>query len=152
MIEITSITRKIQLQKLGSKGNQPWIFMGRSDAEAEAALLWSHDDKSRLIGKDPDAGKDWRQEEKGTTEDEMVGWHHRLSGQEFEQTPGKSEGRGSLVLQSMGSQSQTWLSDWTTSTSGHIMMDNSILLSPLLIKQKIKSKEQGMKNDNRLLR
>ena len=80
--------------------------MGRSDAEAEAALLWSHDDKSRLIGKDPDAGQDCRQE-KGMTEDATVGWHHRLSGQEFEQTPGKSEGQGSLVLQSMRSQSQT---------------------------------------------
>ena len=82
--------------------------MGRSDAEAEAASLWSHDDKSQLVGKDPDAGKDRRQEEKGTTEDEMAGWHPRLNGQEFEQTPGKSEGQGSLVLQSMGStKSQT---------------------------------------------
>ena len=79
------------------KGNQPWIFSGRTDAEAEAPILWPPDAKNQLIGKDPDAGKDWRQEEKGTTEDEMVGWHHWLNGHEFEQTPGDSEGPGSLV-------------------------------------------------------
>ena len=66
------------------KGNQPWIFIGRTDAEAETPLLWPHDSKNWLIGKDPDAGKDWRWEEKGTTEDEMVGWHHRLNGDKFE--------------------------------------------------------------------
>ena len=66
------------------KGNQSWIFIGRTDAEAETPILWLPDAKSWLIGKDPDAGKDWRWEEKGTTEDEMAGWHHRLNGQEFE--------------------------------------------------------------------
>ena len=66
------------------KGNQPWIFIGRTDAEAETPILWPPDAKNWLIGKDPDAGKDWRQEEKGMTEDEMVGWHHRLNGHEFE--------------------------------------------------------------------
>ena len=64
--------------------NQSWIFIGRTDAEAEAPILWPPDGKNWLTGKDPDAGKDWRQEEKGTTEDEMVGWHHRLDGHEFE--------------------------------------------------------------------
>ena len=83
------------------KGDQSWIFIGRTDAEAEAPILW----KSRLIGKDPDAGKDWGQKEKGTTEDEMAGCHHRLNGHEFEQTLGGDEGQGSLTwLQSMGSQ------------------------------------------------
>ena len=67
------------------KGNQPWIFIGRTDAEVEAPILWSPDTKNWLIRKDPDAGKDWRQEEKGTTEDEMIGWHHWLNGDEFEQ-------------------------------------------------------------------
>ena len=67
------------------KGNQPWIYTGRTDAETEAPILWPPDEKSLLIEKDPDAGQDWRQEEKGTTEDEMVGWHHRLNGHEFEQ-------------------------------------------------------------------
>ena len=79
------------------KGNQPWIFTGRTDAEAEAPTLWPPDAKSQLIGKDPDAGKDWRQEEKGAAEDEMVGWHHWLNGHEFEQTPGDTEGQGSLA-------------------------------------------------------
>ena len=66
------------------KGNQSWIFIGRTDAETETLILWSPDVKNWLIWKDPDAGKDWRQEEKGTTEDEMVGWHHRLNRHEFE--------------------------------------------------------------------
>ena len=79
------------------KGNQSWIFIGRTDAEAEALILWTPDMKSQLIGKDPDAGKDWGQEEKGTTEDEMVGWHHQLKGYEFEETPGDSGGQKSLV-------------------------------------------------------
>ena len=69
-----------EIKPVNPKGNQPWIFIGRTDAEAEAPILWLPDAKSRLIGKDPDAGKDWGQAEKGTTEDEMVGWHHRLHG------------------------------------------------------------------------
>ena len=81
-----------EIQPVNPKGNQPCIFIGRTDAEAEALILWPSDSKSWLIGKDPDAGKDWRQEEKGTTEDEMVGWHHRLNGHEFEQAPGDGEG------------------------------------------------------------
>ena len=74
-----------------------WIFIGRTDAEPEAPMLLSPDVRNWLIGKDPDAGKDWRQEEKGTTEDEMVGWHHRLNGDEFEWTPGVGDGQGGLV-------------------------------------------------------
>ena len=74
-----------------------WIFIGRTDAEAETPILWPPDAKSWLIWKDPDAGKDWRQEEKGTTEDEMVGWHHWLYGHEFEQAPGVGDGQGNLV-------------------------------------------------------
>ena len=77
------------------KGNQPWIFTGRTDAEAP--ILCPPDVKSWLIGKDPEAGNDWGKEEKGMTEDEMVGWHHWLNGYEFEQTQGDSEGHGSLV-------------------------------------------------------
>ena len=77
------------------KRNQPWIVTGRTDAEV--SILWLLDVKSRLIGKDPDAGKDWRQEEKGVTEDEMVGWHHWLNGHELEKTLGDSEGEGSQV-------------------------------------------------------
>ena len=73
-----------EIKQVNPKGNQSWIFIGRTDAEAEAPILWPHDAKNRLIWKDPDAGKDWRQEEMGTTEDEMVEWHHQLDGQEFE--------------------------------------------------------------------
>ena len=79
------------------KGNQPWIFIGRTDTETEAPILWPPDVKSRLIEKDPDAGKGWRQEEKGTTEEEMVGWHHHLDGHEFEQAPRVGDRQGSLV-------------------------------------------------------
>ena len=85
-----------EIKQVNPKENQPWIFIGRTDAEAEASILWPPDTKSWLTGKDPDAGKDWRQE-KGMTEDELVGWHHRLYGHEFEQTLGDSEGQGGLA-------------------------------------------------------
>ena len=78
---------------------QSWIFIGKTEAEAEAPILWWPGVKNWLIGKDPDAGKDWRQE-KGRTEDEMVGWHHRLNGYEFEQAPGVGDGQGSLACYS----------------------------------------------------
>ena len=80
---------------VNSKGNQSWIFIGRTDAEVP--ILWPPDAKSQHIRKDPDAGKDWRQEEKGTIEDEMVGWYHQLNGHEFEQAPGDGEGQGNLA-------------------------------------------------------
>ena len=95
------------IKPVNPKGNQPWIFIGRTDAEAEAKakILWPPDANSQLIGKDPDAGKDWRQDEKGAREDEMIGWHRWLDGHEFEQTLGDTEGLGSLGMpQSMGSQ------------------------------------------------
>ena len=85
------------IQPGNPKGNQPWIFTGRTDAEAEAPILWPYDAKSWLLGKDPDVGEDRRQEEKGMTEDEMVGWHYRLNGHEPEQAPGDGEGQRSLV-------------------------------------------------------
>jgi len=73
-----------EIKSVNPKGNQSWIFIGRTDAEAETPTLWPPHDKSWLIGKDPDAERDWGQEEKGTTEDEMTGWHHRLNGHDFE--------------------------------------------------------------------
>ena len=104
-----------EIQPVFPKGNQLWIFLGRNDAEAEAPIHWSPDTKSQLIGKDSDAGKDWRQEEKGTTEDELVGWHHQLNGHEFEQTLGDGEGQGGRRSAVFGvTKSQTQLSDWTT--------------------------------------
>ena len=89
-----------EIQPVNPKGNQSWIFIGRTDAEAEALILWPPDVKNWLLGKDPDAGKEWRQEEKGTTEDEMVGWHHRLDGHEFEQALGAGDGQEGLVCYS----------------------------------------------------
>ena len=85
-----------KIKPVNPKGNQSWIFIGRTDAEAEAPIIWPPDAKSQLIGKDPDAGKDWGQEEKGETEEEKAGWHHQLNGREFEQTPGDSGGQRSL--------------------------------------------------------
>jgi len=76
---------------------QPWVFFGRNDAKAETPVLWPPHVKSWLIGKDSDAGRDWGREEKGPTEDEMAGWHHRLDGHEFEWTPGDGDGQGGLV-------------------------------------------------------
>ena len=101
-----------EIKPVNPKGNQLWIVFRRTDTEAEAPILWPPGAKSWLIGKDPDAGKDWRQEEKGATEDEMVGWHHRLNGHEFEQAPGVGERQGSLECQSMGSQRVRL--DWMT--------------------------------------
>ena len=84
-------------QPVNCKGNQSWIFTGRTDVEAETPILWPPDEEIWLIGEDPDAGKDWRQEEKEMTEIEMVGWHHWLNGREFEQAPGVGGGQGSLA-------------------------------------------------------
>ena len=86
-----------EIQPAHPKGNQSWMFIGRTDAEAETPILWPLDVKNWLTGKDLDAGKDWRQEEKWTTEGETVGWHHVLDGYEFEQAPGVGDGQGSLA-------------------------------------------------------
>ena len=110
-----------EIKPLNPKENQPWIFIGRTDAKAEALALWPLDVKSQLIGKDPDAGKDWGQEEKGTTEDEMVGWHHRLNGHEPEQTPGHSEEQRSLACCSLwGAFLSPFVS--TTRTIAHYLL------------------------------
>ena len=107
-----------EIKPVNPKGNQSWIFIGRIDAGAETPILWPPDVKNWLIGKDPDAGKDWRQEEKGTTEEEMVGWHHQFDGHEFEQAPGVGDGQGSLVSCSPWGRKEsdmterlTWLTD-----------------------------------------
>ena len=86
-----------EIQPINPKGNQSWMFIGRTDAEAETLIFWPPDMKNWLIRKDPAAGKDWRQEEKGMTEDEMAGWHHWLNGHEFEQAPGVDVGQGGLA-------------------------------------------------------
>ena len=94
------------------KGNQSWIFIGRTDAEAEALMLWPPDVKSQLVGRDPDAGKDWRREEKGKTEDEMVGWHYHLDGHEFVQAPADGEGQGSLGFCSPWGHNESDTTEW----------------------------------------
>ena len=86
-----------EIQPVHPKGDPAWVFIGRTDVEAETPILWPPDVKSWLIGKDPDAGRDWGQEEKGMTEDEMVGWHHRLNGHGFGWTPGVGDGQGGLA-------------------------------------------------------
>ena len=92
---LESLLDSKEIKLVNPKGNQPWIFIGRTDAEAP--ILWPSDSKSWLIGKDPDAGKDWGQEEKGVAEDEVVEWHHWLKGHEFEQTSGDNKEQGTLV-------------------------------------------------------
>ena len=100
------------------KGNQSWIFTGRIDAEVEVPVLWPPHGKNWLIGKELDPGRDWRQEKKGTTEDEMVGWHHQLDGYEFQHAPGIGDGQGSLACYSPWSCKESdmteqlnWLTD-----------------------------------------
>ena len=85
-----------EIKPVNPKGNYPWIFTGRTDAEAETPILWPPDVKNWLFWKDPDAGRDWEQEEKGTIEDEMIGWHHWVNGHGFGQTPGVGVGQGGL--------------------------------------------------------
>ena len=105
-----------EIQPVHPKGDLSWVFIGRTDAEAETQIFWPPHVKSWLIGKDPDAGRDWGQEEKGTTEDEMAGWHHRLNAHEFGWTPGVGDGQESLVCcDSRGckeSDTTEWL-NWT---------------------------------------
>ena len=86
-----------EIQPIHSKGDQSWVFFGRNDAKVETPILWPPHAKSWLIGKDSDAGRDWGQEEKGMTEDEMAGWHHWLNGCESEWTPGLGDGQGGLA-------------------------------------------------------
>ena len=105
-----------EIQPVNPKGNQSWIFIGRTDVEAETLVLWPHDVKNWLIGKDPDAGKDWGQEEKGTTEDEMVGWHHRPNRHEFVQAPGVGDGQGGLACCDSWCHKKSDITDWLIQT------------------------------------
>ena len=103
-----------EIQAVHPKGDQSWVFIGRTDAEAETPLLWPPHEKSWFIGKDPDAGRDWRQEEKGTTEDEMAGWHHRLDGMSLSELRELVMDREAWRVAIHGvTKGQTRLSDWT---------------------------------------
>ena len=110
-----------EIQPVHPKGDQSWVFIGRTEDEAETPVLWPPDAKNWLIWRDPDAGKDWRQEEKGTTEDEMVGWHHRLNGHEFGWTLGVGDGQGGLACCDSwgckGSDTIEWL-NWNWNREG----------------------------------
>ena len=101
-----------EIQPVHPKGDQSWVFIGGTDAKAETPILWPPDVKSWLICKDPDAGKDWGQEEKGTTEDEMVGWHHRLDGHGFGWTPGVGDGQGGLVYCGLWGHKELDTTEW----------------------------------------
>ena len=125
-----------EIQPVHPKWDQSWMFIGRTDAKAETPLLWPPHVKSWLIGKDTDAGRDWGQEEKGTTEDEMAGWHHQLNGHESEWTPGVSDGQGGLVCCDLWvAKSRTWLSDWTELNWTEYLLNPlpSLLYLPLLL-------------------
>ena len=101
-----------EIQPVHPKGDQSWVFFGRTDTEAETPILWPPDVKSWLIGKDSDPWRDWRQEEKGTTEDEMAGWHHRLDGHEFEWTLGVGDGQGVLACCNSWSRKESDTTEW----------------------------------------
>ena len=119
-----------EIQPVHPKVDQSWVFIGRTDVEAATPIFWPPDVKSWLIGKDPDAGQDWGQEEKGMTEDENVGWHHRHNGHGFAYTPGVGDGQGGLVCCSSWSRKELdtteWL-NWTELDYG-LMRSNSDFL------------------------
>ena len=126
-----------ELQLVHLKGNQSWMFIWRTDAEAETPILWPSVVKNWLTGKDPDAGKNWRQEEKGTTEDEMVGWHCWLNGHEFEWTPGVGDGQGGLVCCSSCGRKESDMTERLNWTDLHycVIISSSYIYCLVLIFQ-----------------
>ena len=118
---LESLLNSKEVKPVNLKGNNPWVIIGRTDAKAEAPILWLPDANSWLIGKDLDPGQDWGQEEKGVTEDEIVGWHHQINVHESESPPGDSERQGNMVCcSSWGCKEclETWLRKWTMTTTG----------------------------------
>ena len=138
-----------EIKPVDSKGNQPWIFIGKTDAVAEAPVLWPPDVKSGLIRKDPDAGKGWRQEEKGTTEDEMAGWHHQLNRHKSEQTRGivKDGGAWCAAVHEV-TRNRTQLRDWTTTDVFHPI----VIFSPSNIYQSAASRPAMFKPAGKLIK
>ena len=111
-----------EIKQVNPKGNQFWIFIGRTDVEAETPILWPPDAKNQLIRKDLDSGKDWRQhQKKETTEDEIVGWHHCLNGHDFEQAVGDGEGQGSLSCCSPWGHKESNMTEWLNSSNNLVV-------------------------------
>ena len=117
-----------EIQPVHPKGNQSWIFIGGTNVEAETPLLWPPDVKNWLIGKDPHAGKDWRREEKGTREDEMLGWHHQLNGHESEQTPGVGDGQGGLACCSPWGCKESDTTEWLNWTDSFVWLYHNVII------------------------
>ena len=111
-----------KIQPIHPKGDQSWVIIGRTDVEAETPIFWPPDVKNWLIGKDHDAGKDWGQEEKGMTEDEMVGWHHWLNGHEFGETPAVGDGQGGLACCSSWGHKELDTTAWLNWTEWPLML------------------------------
>ena len=119
-----------EIQPVHPKGDQSWVFIGGTDVEAETPILWPPDVKSWLIGKDPDVGKDWGKEKKGTKEDGMVGWHHWLNGHEFGWTPGVGDGQGGLVYCGSWGHKESDMTErlnWTELNTVYHRMNGSLL-------------------------
>ena len=137
-----------EIKPVTPKGNQPWIFIGRTDAEAEAPIVWPPDAKSQLFEEDPDAGKDWRQEKKGTIEDKMVGRHHQFNGHEFDSTPGIGNGQTSLACCSPWDCKvrHDWMTErnWTEFLNKQVWTVACILLGYIWIKGKFLYLYRGM--------
>ena len=136
-----------EIKQVNPKGNQPWIFIGRTDVEAESPILWPHDTKNWLIGKDPVAGKHWRWEEKWVAEDEIVGWHRWLDGHKHEQTLGDSEWQGKpVLLQFMGSQrvEHDWVAGQQQCSSEYELERYNVVLSVVLGTQQVLSQLEVM--------
>ena len=110
-----------EIQPVPPKGDQSWVFIGRTDAEAETPILWPPHVKSWLIGKDPDSGRDWGQEEKGMTEDELAGWHHQLDAHGFGWTPGVGDGQGGMACCNSWGCRESDMTEWLNWTELNIM-------------------------------
>ena len=141
-----------EIQPVHPRGSQSWMFIERTDVEAETPILWPSDDKSWLIGKDPDTGKDWRKEEKGMTEDEMVGWRHRFNGHDSGWTPGVGDGQGGLACCSLWGLKESDTTEWLNWTeqretkdlnSGDIYHLNICQFYPQMIYRFKKSQSSG---------
>ena len=124
-----------EVKPINPKGNQLWVFIRRTDAKAETPILWPPHVKNWLIGKDPDAGKEWRQEEKGTTEDEMVGWHHWLNGHEFEPALWVGDGQGSLACCSPWGHKESDTTEWLNWTEFQLKINKFFLMNKKFIQR-----------------